>query len=198
MSRFSRSDRVDGVFEYIDSSVNYSGYNNNNYWCVAGDAGYVHDPADTFRFWRENGKVYSEGDIRAHIFPEAHICLGRFPEGFRPKISVYIGKACGIHTADIQIRVDPSGYMSLWANPKNPAWYSLDNNSSDAQAESHPEVTGWVGYLNKTTWQDGVERTSSYHYVTSPYLDATLNQGTTTSPMDLVGFRCNSCWDVGY
>ena len=199
MSRFSRPDKVFGVFQPFMSTISYSGYTNNNFWASQGVAGLHDDGSLTFRFWRENGKVYQEGDIRVLIFPQTHICLGRFPEGFRPKQSVYIGKGCGAHTADIQLRVDPSGYMNMWASPKNPQWYNLDNNDGDCTQLSHPQVNGWIGYLNGARWQDGVERTSTYKYVSNnTELEPTVSDGTTTSPLDVVGFRCNSCWDVEY
>lgn len=195
MSRFSRSDKVEGIFQAFYANIEYSGYLVSGVYAYSGTAGLVNESALTFHFWRENGKVYQEGDIRALIFPETHICLGRFPEGFRPKQQVYIGKACGIHTADIQLRVDPSGFLNLWINSKNPQWYGI----SVGGTKTNPtQLNGWFSNLIDDPWLDGITRTSTYHYVETGTLSDEALTGTTNSPMDKIGFRCNSCWDVEY
>lgn len=196
MSRFSRSDKVEGIFQAFYANIEYSGDLVSGIYAHSGTAGLVNDSSLTFHFWRENGKVYLEGEIRTLIFPGTHICLGRFPEGFRPKQQVYIGKGCGWHTADIQLRVDPSGFLDLWANSKNPAWYGI---SVGGTKTNLTQLNGWFSDLINDPWVDGITRTSTYRYVqTGTLSDEEALTGTTNSPMDIVGFRCNSCWDVEY
>lgn len=196
MSRFSRSDKVEGIFEPIIRTIEYSGNLTSGEVFYQGLCGLDTDSiAFTFHHWRENGKVYQEGDIRAIVFPGAHICLGRFKEGFRPKISVYIGKACGIHTADAQLRVDPSGYMNMWVQPNNPKYWSIETAGS---LSSSAQLSGYSGKPNTTPWEDGQTRISTYYAASGAEKEATISLQQTTIPLDLIGFRCNCCWDVEY
>lgn len=192
MGRFSRPDKVMGVFEPIVGEKNYEGLDVVGRVRFSGKAGItdVETNWNPWRFWREGGKVYSEGDIRVLVFSGYHICLGRVPEGFRPSHEVYIGKGMGIHTADAQIRVNANGYIFMWVSPNIPVLASFDNSSTSTPSP----VTGIVDKFDND-WADGATRQTTYY--TPNVTNTDIVEDTTTQGMELVAFRCNSVWEVG-